>query len=41
MTLGGRTKWTSEAIPRVGVVGVVSSEKAELELCLAREVAVD
>lgn len=41
MTLGGRTKWTSEASRQVGVVGVASSEMEELELCLAREVAVD
>lgn len=41
MILGGRTKSRSEASRQVGVVGVVSSEMAELELCLAREVEVD
>lgn len=41
MTLGGRTKSTSEASRQVGVVEVVLSEMAELELCLAREVEVD
>lgn len=41
MILDGRTKLPSEASRRVAVVGVVSSEMAELEPCLAREVEVD